>query len=218
MATSEPASGPVRPRFRVLGVVLAYALFSALWIWLSDVAVHAVTDEADTITWISTYKGWAFVLVTSLMLYAVMRRLVADYVRSSERERAARVEQGAALASLGRSEQLYRELAEQLPVIIYRADVGTSGTTTYISPQISTLGYTPEEWIAHPDAWVISLHPEDVERTLAAVGAARHRGGDFATEYRIRDRSGGGTPSATRAASSATRPGGRRSSRASCWT
>lgn len=60
----------------IIKVVLLYAAFAALWILLSDKAVEWLFLETAQITIASTLKGWLFVLVTSLLLYGLMRRLL----------------------------------------------------------------------------------------------------------------------------------------------
>ena len=56
-------------------MVLSYAAFASLWILLSDRAVELLFSDPARITTASTLKGWAFVVVTSLLLYVLMRRL-----------------------------------------------------------------------------------------------------------------------------------------------
>jgi PAS domain S-box-containing protein len=60
----------------ILTVVALYATFAALWILLSDKAVQWWLTGPAHITLASTLKGWAFVAITSLLLYGLMRRLV----------------------------------------------------------------------------------------------------------------------------------------------
>ena len=65
------------------------------------------------------------------------------------------------------AESHYRSLVEQLPAIVYSAELGASGVWTYVSPQIEEiLGFTPQEWMADPELWANQLHPDDRERAL----------------------------------------------------
>ncbi len=67
---------PTEPsRATALGVVLVYAGFAALWILLSDKALEWLLGVPAPITLFSSIKGLVFVLVTSLLLYALVRRL-----------------------------------------------------------------------------------------------------------------------------------------------
>ena len=60
----------------ILGVVLIYAAFAALWILLSDRAVQLLLRDPAQMTLASMLKGWLFVLLTSLLLYGLLRRVV----------------------------------------------------------------------------------------------------------------------------------------------
>ncbi|MDP2004855.1 MAG: PAS domain S-box protein [Rubrivivax sp.] len=93
-------------------------------------------------------------------------------------------------AALQESEASYRALTEQVPAIIYRAGVDENSSTTYISPAISTLGWSSDEWLADPGLWQACLHADDRERVLGAVAASHQAGGSFDTEYRLRTRQG----------------------------
>jgi PAS domain S-box-containing protein len=84
----------------------------------------------------------------------------------------------------------FRTLAEQIPAILYRANLDELSRTTYISPRVKELGYTPEEWLAQPDLWMQSLHPDDLPQVLASLEAFRSEGGTLSLEYRLRTRAG----------------------------
>lgn len=64
----------------LLRIVLVYAGFASLWILLSDEAVLLVTTEPHRMVQISQYKGWAFVLITSLLLLWLLTRHWKKYV------------------------------------------------------------------------------------------------------------------------------------------
>jgi len=75
---TNPAPGwrdHATPR-RVLHVVLIYALFSSLWILGSDSLLGLLVSDARQMAQVSLFKGWAFVGVTSVLLYGLMRRLL----------------------------------------------------------------------------------------------------------------------------------------------
>jgi PAS domain S-box-containing protein len=92
--------------------------------------------------------------------------------------------------ALREREASFRMLTEQIPAIIYRANLDELSQTIYISPRVQELGYTPEEWLAQPDIWVQSLHPEDRPRVLAELEAFQAKGGVLSLEYRLRTRVG----------------------------
>ncbi len=64
-------------RVSVLGVVLGYAIFAALWILLSDNVLVAFIHEPATLALASMIKGWLFVAVTAFLLFLVLRRMRA---------------------------------------------------------------------------------------------------------------------------------------------
>ena len=63
----------------VVKIVLIYAVFAAAWILLSDRAVLLVTTTPHEMVEISMIKGWAFVAVTSLLLYFLLNRYWGRY-------------------------------------------------------------------------------------------------------------------------------------------
>ncbi|MEW6521574.1 MAG: PAS domain-containing protein [Thermodesulfobacteriota bacterium] len=71
-----PSGGATHVPAAILPVVLIYAVFAALWIIFSDKAVEQLFDDPARIILASTLKGWLFVIVTSVLLYGLMRRLV----------------------------------------------------------------------------------------------------------------------------------------------
>ena len=58
----------------IVRVVLLYAVFASLWIFGSDGALSLFIHDTQTLAQISMIKGWAFVGLTSLLLYFAMRR------------------------------------------------------------------------------------------------------------------------------------------------
>lgn len=51
-----------------------YGLVGALWIVLSDRLLVALISDPRTVNRLQTYKGWAFVSVTAVLLYVTLRR------------------------------------------------------------------------------------------------------------------------------------------------
>src|ERR1700694_5841301 len=63
------------------------------------------------------------------------------------------------------SEFEVRDLLDQLPAILYVADVGAEGHWHYVSSGVEAiLGFSPEEWLADPGMWERPLDPEDRDR------------------------------------------------------
>jgi len=84
-------------------------------------------------------------------------------------------------------EREFRELAEQMPGIVYRAALDPGCSTLSVSSRVRELGYSPQEWVATPDAWLRALHPSDRDNTLRELAAGIDRGLPFELRYRLRD-------------------------------
>ncbi len=70
------SASPVSPVHGTLKVVLWYVLVAALWILFSDkLLATVIADPQARVKW-SIFKGLVFVLVTGVMLYALIHRLV----------------------------------------------------------------------------------------------------------------------------------------------
>ncbi len=96
------------------------------------------------------------------------------------------------LAQIAEGGPDYRALIDQLPVVVYAAEIGEEGRWRYVSRQIEEiLGYAPEEFVADPGLWSRILHPEDRMRALAQE-SEEHIGKNKArpVEYRVVTRDG----------------------------
>lgn len=81
----------VRPHHRQALVIAAiYAIFGALWIFLSDGLVAAIAEDAAALSHLQTWKGWFFIGVTALLVYFLARRALG--VQAGLLERAQRRE------------------------------------------------------------------------------------------------------------------------------
>ncbi len=62
------------PYWGAVQITVLYLLIGGLWILLSDKVAEAAASNEEVLTAISLYKGWAYVLVTALLLYWLIRR------------------------------------------------------------------------------------------------------------------------------------------------
>lgn len=62
----------------ILGVVLSYAVVAGLWILLSDGVLALLVRDPGALALISAIKGWVFVLVTSALLWLLLRRWISS--------------------------------------------------------------------------------------------------------------------------------------------
>ncbi len=125
---------------------------------------------------------------TDYVLKQRLERLVPA-VRRAVREAEERNERRRAEEALGRSEERYRTLVEQIPAVTYIQEPIESSNpkaVTYMSPQYETmLGYPAESEVVDEKHWLRTLHPEDRERVLAEEVRTDETGEPFEIEYRI---------------------------------
>ena len=81
------------------------------------------------------------------------------------------------------SQRLFRALAENSPVGIFRTDTG--GRTTYVNPRWCEIAGIPAER-ALGDGWLDAVDPDDRERLASGWTAASTAGGVSSAEYRFR--------------------------------
>jgi PAS domain S-box-containing protein len=144
---------------------------------------HAGTIQFETL---HRRKDGSFfpIEVVSCLISVAGRELVLGIDRDiSERKRAE--------DALRATEAKYRTLVEQLPAIIYTAEINVQSSTTYISPQIEALlGFSPEEWLANPNLWLEQAHPDDRARLLDTISRVQASDEPTPIEYRSYTRDG----------------------------
>jgi len=85
----------------------------------------------------------------------------------------------------------YKTLVEQIPAVVYLAEYGEQGDWLYISPQVErVLGYTPEEWLAHPHPMASFTHPEDLSAVRVEEERSLSTGEPFRAEYQMQTKDG----------------------------
>lgn len=92
----------------------------------------------------------------------------------------------AAEQALAESEARFRTLVERLPICTYVNPLGLPIRTTYMSPYVEQLlGFPVERWLTENDFFVTRLHPDDLERVLAAAHRTHENGEPFRETYRL---------------------------------
>lgn len=84
-----------------------------------------------------------------------------------------------------KSEEKFRNFAESLSEVVYRADPVTL-VTTYVNKSIEEIyGYTVEEWLNTPELWEKTINPDDKESVFAKIKEAQNKYEPIIIEYRI---------------------------------
>ena len=78
-----------------LRITLLYALLGGVWILFSDRLLAIVVNDISALTQITIYKGWAFVLVSAALLYALIKHdlIQRESIHKELRESEARYRQ-----------------------------------------------------------------------------------------------------------------------------
>jgi PAS domain S-box-containing protein len=89
------------------------------------------------------------------------------------------------------AEARYRALVEQLPAVVFIADLDQCIGQAYISPHIEvTLGFSREEWLEDPIRWYQQIHPDDKERWSLEAAEVFLTGKAVRSCYRVIARDG----------------------------
>lgn len=67
-------------------ITLLYFSFGALWIFLSDRVLSLFANSQEALTSLQTYKGWFFIIITSILLYFLMRKMFYE-LKEGEKEK-----------------------------------------------------------------------------------------------------------------------------------
>ena len=141
----------------ILRIVLPYVLFAGLWILWSDRLLGTLFSDPASLTRWSIYKGWAFVLVTALLLSYLLR---VEF-RARDRASAAFEE---SQQQMSRSQALLLAVTEGTSDVVYVKD--TQGRyLLFNSGACHIMGKAREEVLGKDDTALFS--PEDAGRLMA---------------------------------------------------
>ncbi len=159
-----------------LRISLIYLLFGALWIILSDRVLYFFIQDSNQLTKIQTYKGWFYVLISALLIYALLHHF---------------------LTLQRKADALAIENEERLRLALSAAKQGIFDTN-YQTGEIKVndtyatmLGFDPATFKETRESWLERLHPDDRE-LLAEInrdlGEGKLRG--HRVEFRFKTASG----------------------------
>jgi PAS domain S-box-containing protein len=136
-----------RIAFRTAAV---YGLIAAAWILLSDRAVIAIASDPETIARISEFKGLAFVAVTAVLLFALVRGQLGRY--------------HAAVATRLEAEERFAKAFDCAPVFLCTTTLDSDVYLDVNEHALRLTGYEARELIGQTAASVGLLSPEDRAR------------------------------------------------------
>jgi diguanylate cyclase (GGDEF)-like protein/PAS domain S-box-containing protein len=172
----------LQPTRSALRLVFTYAVFASLWIGLSDQLVAWLTQDPERITRLSLLTGWLFVVATSLLLFALIRRQFQRLCNASAQEKAAQIRTQFVEAAQRKSEIQYRALFENSldAILLTQPD----GRIVSANPQACRLfGYTETQLRQLGRDGVVDLS----DPRLPAALAERQKSGHFSGELTFFD-------------------------------
>ncbi len=85
----------------------------------------------------------------------------------------------------------YRALVEQIPAVVFMANLDEGIGEAYVSPQIEAeLGFSQQEWLEDPVRWYQRIHPDDKDRWSIEAAEMFLSGGPLRSAYRVIARDG----------------------------
>ncbi|MDD5028230.1 MAG: EAL domain-containing protein [Rhodoferax sp.] len=158
-------------------LVWIYAAFASLWIAFSDHIVAWLFPDLVQLSRISTLKGWLFVAVTSLLLYALMRRQLQHIFEALKSQQAALDLAQRTEAALRNNEHQYRALFQNSMDAILLTSL--DGNIMAANPQACALFGCDQQ---HLQQLVRGDWADLTDPRLPAALAERQRTGHFAGE------------------------------------
>ncbi len=113
----------------VLRVPLLYLFFAVIWIFVSDSLVELLFPDRQMAALAQTYKGWAFVIITAILLVIALRREMIIHDRDEHRI-------GLIQTALDESSTRFRTLFESSPVGIA---VTSGDNIIYANPEFANM-------------------------------------------------------------------------------
>ncbi|MGA3285049.1 MAG: PAS domain S-box protein [Verrucomicrobiota bacterium] len=159
---------------------LLYVLVAGAWILLSDRVLAAFVSDPETLTRLDIYKDWAFVAVTALLIYTLLR----GQLQHLDREAAERKQ---AEAELRNSEERHRAVLENQTEIICRFQA--DHTYTFVNDMFCRFfGKTRQELLG--SKWLPEVLAEDLPLVKQKLQSLSPANPIVLIENRVRSGSG----------------------------
>ncbi len=130
-------------------VALRYAFLSSLWILFSDQAVYLAFDDPGLITSVQSIKGWAFVTLSSVVIYILMLREL-NKIEHAEK-------------ALREQRSFLNAVLENSPAVMYLKD--PAGRFISANPRFCDLFQrSPDELVGKSDYDIFPLDTADLFR------------------------------------------------------
>lgn len=158
-----------------LRIVLVYFLFSLIWILFSDALLEYFVQNLTVLTKLQTYKGMFFIVVTSFILFSLIR---------------------SKLNEISKIEKQLKDNEQRLQYVIQGADLGYWDWNYQTNQQLVNdkwlefLGLKREDIKENVTDWSQRIHPEDRIMTQKVVAQTIKDSKPYVIEFRMRHRDG----------------------------
>jgi len=196
----------INPYYEALRISVIYGIIGSLWILLSDQLLAKIITDVQLYQKLETYKGWAFVFITMILIFSlVFRRLIlfrkaVEKIAINFEELNSNHEELVALEeelrqqfeeiethrnSLIISEERYELAVEGANCGIW--DWDAKKNILYFSPKWKNyLGYKDDQVKNTFDSWVNLLHPEDKNQAISEINNyILSKAGSYQSTYRM---------------------------------
>ncbi len=194
----------------ILKIVGAYVIISSLWILFSDQALSLLAKDMDRYRQMQPYKDWLFILLTTLLLFGIIRYQTKK-LKSSGKQLLSHYEELEAtyeavvamdeemkeqyealehkLDQLQEAKEKYQLIVEGCTDNIWDQDFRTGRMVFHRTKEM--LGYKNNEWEDTEDSFGSLVHPKDLPKIEKAKEA--HLSGQephYQCEFRIKNSDG----------------------------
>ncbi|MFZ5352809.1 MAG: EAL domain-containing protein [Bacillota bacterium] len=179
----------IRSRMMPYRITFIYAAAGCLWILFSDILLDVLIDDMTTITRLQTYKGWFYVLATSVLIFYMTHRDVKklDHANSKLQQgnkmleeannslTSTKAELDNQLKKLNESEELLKASEERYRLALEGSNDGIwdwdiINDEIFLSDRFKdTLGITYSKSVSSLKSWFSYVHPEDVGQLKEAL-------------------------------------------------
>lgn len=167
-------------RNEAIVISLIYAVFGVLWILLSDTLLEMVTPNVETYMHFQTYKGWFYILITTLMVYSLIHNRMLRLKNENNKTLAAYDNLNQAHTELKRTKlelQIQKELTESIiseaPVFIITHD--EEKVISFNPYAQAVCGYSREDMVGKN--WMELLVPTDYHEDIISIFQEIRAGG-----------------------------------------
>lgn len=148
-----------------------YAVFGGLWILLSDKILAILVTDMETYAAIQTYKGWAYILITAILVFKVSQSYLKEAVEVQDH--------------LKLQEERYQLAMRGSNIGTWDWDI-ENGDAVFNEEYAQMLGYDADSLPPIYESWEATLHPDDKPKALEQLQA--HLTGEtpeYKSEFRM---------------------------------